>query len=196
MKRFTTVLLTLFLHFSCIAQTTKEEQFKVTLHQLVIAFSKQESKIVAKYIDQKVGIYQLDRIGVYDHYNHLKTITFSDTTYPNILFKKCKNVKFLTLKYAQLPTWDCDKGVWSKKGLFVDTTKKDHILSNICKQRKKYIPENIPNKLIRFFYDLENESRRVVLFDNNGIELVIYLSYLDGKWYLTMVDNVSSDCSA
>jgi hypothetical protein len=92
--------------------------------------------------------------------------------------------------------WDCDKEVWSKTGLFVDTTKTNHLLSKICKDRNKYRPDNIPNKTIQYFYDLENDSRRIVLNDKNGIELVFYLTYLNGKWVLTIIDNVSSDCSA
>ncbi len=186
----------LTLKICCLGQTAKERVFTSTVRQIVTAFSKQDSVAIAKFIDKKIGLYQLDRIGVFDHYNHFATLSFSDTTYPQVLFRQSKGVRLFFLKYAKLPIFDCDKEVWSKTGLFVDTMRTDHLASKICKDRNKYIPDNIPKKTIRYFYDLESKSRRIVLSDRNKIELVFYLSYVNGKWVLTIVDNVSSDCSA
>jgi len=132
---------------------------------------------------------------VFDHYNHFKSVTFSEVTYPQVLINQSKNIKLLLLKYAALPIFSCDKGTWSKKGLFVDTTKTDHLLSKICKQRNKNVPDSIAENTIQFFYDLENKSRRVVINDNNNVELVFYLSYINNRWFLTIIDNVSSDGS-
>ena len=190
------MLLLQVLNSFCFGQAVKEQQLIITVQQIVTAFSKQDSAAVAKYISKKTGLYQLDRVGVSDHYNHFTTLSFSDTTYPQVLFRQSKGVQLPSVKYAKLPTWDCDKGVWSKKGLFVDTTKTSHLLSQICKVVNKNKPGNIPVKTVQYFYHLENKSRRIVLFDNNGIELAFYLSYLNGTWYLTIIDNVSSDCSS
>jgi hypothetical protein len=195
MRLLTSLFLLPLFNVFCYGQTTKEQAFETTVKQIVIAFSKQDSVTVAKFIDKKIGFYQLDVGGVFDHYNHFATLSFSDTTYPQVLFRNSKGIQLLSLKYAKLPTWDCDKEVWSKKGLFVDTTKTDHFLSKICKDRNKYVPDNIPDKTIQYFYDIENKSRRIVLFDENKIEIVFYLSYLNGKWFLTIIDNASSDCS-
>lgn len=178
----------------CFGQTTREQAFTLTVKQVVIAFSKQDSSTISKFINKKIGLYQLDRVGVFDHYNHFATLSFSDTTYPQILFRETKGIQLFSVKYTKLPTWDCDKEAWSKKGLFVDTSETDHLLSKICKDRNKDVPGSISNKTIQYFYDLENKSRRIVLFDNKT-ELVFYLSYLNGKWFLTIIDNLSSDCS-
>lgn len=194
MRPFTTISFFLFLNIFCFGQT-KEQKFKSTIEQIVTAFSKQDSIKVSHYINKEIGLYQLDRIGVFDHYNHFRTPSFSNTTYPQVLFSRSKNIKLLPLKYSSLPTFSCNKGTWSKKGLFVDTTKTDHLLSKICKDRNKNLPDSIPKKTIQFFYDLENKSRRIVLNDNSGAELVFYLSYINNKWFLTIIDNVSSDCS-
>jgi hypothetical protein len=196
MRSLTFIILLQLFNVFCFGQTTKEQAFTLTVNQIVIAFSKQDSAAIAKFVDKKIGLFQLDRVGVFDHYNHFATLSFSDTTYPQVLFRNSKGILLPSLKYAKLPTWDCEKEVWSKKGLFVDTTKTDHLLSKICEDRNKYVPDNIPNKTVQYFYDLENKSRRIVLFDSAKIELVFYLSYLNGKWVLTIIDNVSSDCSA
>ena len=189
------LLLLLIAHVLSFGQETKEQQFKTTVQKVVTAFSKQDSAAISKYINKEIGLYQLDRVGVFDNYNHFKTLSFSDKTYPQVLFSQSKNIQLLSLKYATLPRWSCENEAWSKKGLFVDTTRTDHLVSKICKDRNKFVPDHIPDKTIRFFYDLENKSRRIVLFDNNGIELVFYLSFFNGKWFLTIVDNISSDCS-
>lgn len=196
MKPSTVLLLFLFLTNICSGQTTKEQDFKIAVQKIVTAFSKQDSAALAKYINKDIGLYQLDRVGVFDHYNHFKTLSFRDTTYPQVLFKQSKGVTWLPLRYAKLPAWNCNKKAWSKKGLFVDTTTTSHLLSKIARDRNKYVPDNIPKKTIRFFSNLENKSRRIVLYDNNGIELVFYVSYLNQECFLTVVDNVSSDCSA
>ena len=193
MRPITIISLLLFLHSVCFGQT-KEEKFKSIIEQVVSAFAKQDSVKLAKYVNKEIGVYQLDRVGVFNHYNHFKLVSFSDVIYPQVLFNQSKNLKLHPLKYAALPIFSCDKGTWSKKGLFVDTTKTDHFLSKICKQRNKNVPDSIPEKTVRFFYDLENKSRRVVLNDTKGVELVFYLSYINNKWFLTIIDNVSSDC--
>ena len=194
MRPFTIISLCLFLNSCCFGQI-KEQKFKSTIEQIVSAFARQDSLKLIQFINKEIGVYQLDRIGVFDHYNHFKSISFSKTIYPMVLFNQSKNIKLLPLKYSTLPTFSCDKGSWSKTGLFADTTKTDHLLSKICMDRNKNVPDSISKKTIQFFYDLENKSRRIVLSDNSGSELVFYLSYINNKWFLTIIDNVSSDCS-
>ena len=194
MRLFTIIFSFLFLNSFCFGQT-KEQTFKSTIDQIVSAFARQDSLKLARFIHKEIGVYQLDRIGIFDHYNHFTSISFSQNKYPQLLFNQSKNIKLLPLKYSRLPTYSCDQGSWSKTGLFVDTTKKDHLLSTICKDRNKNVPDSIPKKTIQFFYDLENKSRRIVLSDSSGRELVFYLSYINNKWFLTIIDNVSSDCS-
>jgi len=186
------VFLTAF--FFCELTDTKEQQFKITVQAIIDGFSNQDSIKVSKFIDKRRGVYLLHRIGVFDTYDHFPSVTFSNSSYPEILFKSSKGVKYSSINYSTLPKWDCEKA-WSKKGLFVDTTKTDHLVSQICNNRNKYRPDTISVKTIQSFYKLENKSRRIVLYDTHEKELVFYLSYLNGKWYLTIIDSVSSDCS-
>ena len=175
-------------------QSDKEQDFKKVLRAVVLGFSKQDSIAVEKYINKDIGVYQLDRIGIFDHYNHFKAVSFA-SSYPTVLLRNASRIQLLPLKYGSLPVYDCEKE-WSKKGLYVDTTSIDHLPSKICKDWNADAGHQpISNATIQFFRDLENKSRRVVLWDNNKRELVFYLSYLNGKWYLTIVDNVTSDCS-
>ena len=195
MRTLIVMLLLPLLSSLCVGQSTRDQKFETTVRLVIDAFARQDSASVSKHINKEIGLYQLDRIGVFDHFNHFKMISFPSKGYPQVLFGQSKGITILPLTYAGLPTWNCDKDTWSKKGLFVDTTKVDHLLSKICKDRNKHVPDNIPAKRIQFFYELENKSRRIVLYDRNKKELIFYLSYLNDTWYLTIVDYVSSDCS-
>jgi hypothetical protein len=190
-----TILFSLF-SILCFGQNAKELQFKKVIQDIVTAFSKLDEAGVSKYINKDIGIYQLDRIGVFDHYNHFDKVVFNNKNYPQILFNNSKGIQLMPLQYAVLPQWSCEMERWNKTGLFTDTIHTDHLLSNICQTRNKDIPDNIPAKTIQSFRALEKQSRRIVLCDKNQAELVFYLSYIKGKWQLTIVDYVTSDCSA
>jgi hypothetical protein len=192
MRILLTILLLSSINF-CFGQQDKENKFNSALKNVITAFSTQDSTQLSKYIHRDVGINILHRVGVVDTYENFRKISFSDPTYPSILFTMSKGIKTFPLKHGRLPRFDCDK--WSKKGLFVDTTQTDHLLSEICKRRKRYVPDAIPLKLINSFVRLENNSRRIVLIDNNNKELVFYLTYIGNRWYLTILDAVSADCS-
>lgn len=176
-------------------QSSKEQTFTQAVKEIAKAFSTQNKAALSNYINKDIGIYQLDKVGVFGHYNHLKTVSFTNQDYPQVLFTYSKGVKTLPLTYAKLPTWNCDKEQWSKKGMFVDTTKIDHLLSKTCKDRNRFVPDNIPTTLIKQLYALENNSRKVIICDQKGIELVFYVSYINNHWYWTIIDNLSSDCS-
>jgi hypothetical protein len=109
--------------------------------------------------------------------------------------RECSNIHLSALQYRSLPNWLCEGEVWSKNGLFVDTTKIDHMVSEGYKFKRKYQPEDVSIETINFFWQLELQSRRVILQDDKHKELVFYLSYVDNNWYLTIIDKASSDCS-
>lgn len=195
MRLLATVTFLQLLSSLCLAQTSKELKFIETTEQVVNAFATQDSAALSEYIDTEVGVYQLDRIGVYNDFKHYKTISFSATSYPEVVFRQSKNIQFLPLRYETLPSWNCEQDKWSKTGLFADTTVTDHLLSKICNDRNKYVQDDIPKTTIEYFTTLENKSRRIVLYDNKGLELVFYLTWLGERWVLSIVDSVSSDCS-
>ena len=195
MKVLAAILIILASNISSFSQTAKEQKFNSTVKEIISAFSKQESAKVLKFIKKDIGIYLLHRVGAFNDFKHYNSFSFSDPSYPTLLLTSSKGIKILPIKYSSLPTYSCEKESWSKKGLFVDTTKIDHLLSKTCKDRNKYVPDNIPQQKIKYFFDLENKSRRVVINDDNGKELVFYLTYINSKWFLTIIDDVSSDCS-
>jgi hypothetical protein len=82
------------------AQSSKEKDFVKTLKKVVATLTTRDSVILSRYIDKKIGVYILYRIGVVDTYIHFSTLGFSDTTYPNAPFYD--DVKLTPLKYSKL----------------------------------------------------------------------------------------------
>jgi len=87
------------------AQTPKEDAFAKTVKEVMVKLSKRDSAGLSKFIDKKADIYILLVTGTKETYERFSTIGFSDTTYPSYPFYD--NVKFSTIKYASLPTFDC-----------------------------------------------------------------------------------------
>jgi len=191
---FTVTILLLVLPYTCISQEKKEQDFNIAVKEVIQAFSKQDSRLLSRYIHKETGILLLHRIGVFDTYTRYTKINFSDSSYPSALFRTPNKIKSYPLQYDHLPKIDCEKG-WNKNGLFVDTTKTDHLLSKICKERNKWHLDTIPAKKIKYFISLENRSRRVVLVNHHTWDLIFYMTYIDGKWYITIFDTATSDCS-
>jgi len=181
---------TLFSATITFGQSSKEQDFVLTLKKIVTALSSRDSVILSRFIDKKTGVFILNRIGIFNTYEHFATLGFSDTTYPNAPFYDY--VKFTPLKYSTLPKFNCEK--WTKTGTFVDTTRIDHLLSKIAKDPNREF-KKVPTKTINELYKLENKSRRVVIADKNWNELIIYLSFINNKWVLTIIDKVTCDCS-
>jgi hypothetical protein len=172
------------------SQSSKEQAFVNTVKKVAELLSKRDSIGLSKYTNQQ-GVYMLYRIGVFDRYSLIKKIGFSDTTYPNAPFYD--GVRYTKIHYSTIPTFDCEK--WTKTGVFADTSRIDHLLSKTAKNGNRYATQKTPAKTIAAFYALELKSRRVVIADNNGNELIFYLSYLNNKWWLTIIDKVTTDCS-
>ncbi|MGZ8549787.1 MAG: hypothetical protein ACXWV2_03955 [Chitinophagaceae bacterium] len=192
LRNFTITIATFCCATLSFGQSSKEQDFALTLRNVVMALSQRDSLSLSKYIDRKTGVYILNRIGVYDTFEHLAAIGFSDTTYPNTPFYD--KVKLSTIKYSKLPAYDCKTEKWTKTGTFVDTSRIDHLLSKIARDPNREF-KKVPAPTINEIYNLENKSRRVVIADNNWNELIIYLSYINNKWILTIIDKVTCDCS-
>ncbi len=60
----------------------------------------------------------------------------------------------------------------------------------------KYEFIEIDTTTYKKYQNVEQNSRRIVVVDNDGESLVFYLTEIDNQWYLTIIDRVSDDCSA
>ena len=175
------------------AQSPKEMNFQNTAKAVVQKLATRDSAGLSKFIDTTVGVYILYRIGVQDQYKQYKRVNFKDSAYPNAPFYD--EVKLTKLEYSPLPAFDCAKSKWNKYGSFVDTTKTDQLLSKTARRLVLYKKKKITPKAIQSLIELESRSRRIIVANKSGKDLVFYLTLINNKWYLTMIDKITTDCS-
>jgi len=176
-----------------ISCTSKTVQLDQSIHQVVTAFTEHDSTAINQMIHPDVGLHILYRSGVFPVFENIHTIDFSRPVALSFSYLAIKSTA--EIQHANLPTFNCATNQWNKTGLFVDTTDTSHLLSETARQLNEYLDKGIPQDSIRFFHDLEARSERVVLVDEGG-DLVFYLSRINQKWYLTILDRLTSDCNA
>lgn len=164
------------------------------MFQVVKAFNAHDSETLYKLIDPGTGLIVLFKRGVFNEYEITSQIDFGQPI-PEYLPFDDFEVNF-NLSYDRSPLFDCDISEWNKVGLYCDTISVNQLLSKTAKNLKAYRGDEIPDSVITSFEELEEKSRRIVLIDSQGGELIFYLTRTGGSWYLTIIDRVSSDCSA
>ena len=169
-------------------------RFEETCLSIIRAFNNQDSALVNSFIHPNQKITVLFRRGVYDQFDSFEHLSF--TTPSPEYFPYPKFETELPLQYGELPKFDCNSGNWTKLGLYCDTLNCDHLLSKTAINYNRYELRVISQSQIDAFVKLEEISRRIVLTDQHGESLVFYVSLIEGKWYLTILDRVTGDCSA
>lgn len=196
-KLFTPILiLSLLLHLPAKAQDQKETDFKNTCTQILESLSKKKLSGLNSLINTTYGVYVLYRIGVPDEYELYKKL---DGERPFILAEhpvSTKDIKKYSLQYGKLPSYDCGESVWNKKVFMADSAKKYKPVSDIVAFHTKYDGLKLAKKLKDNIKLVEQNSRKVVFTGSKGDGFIFYVFYINGKWWLSIIDTVTTDCSA
>jgi len=176
------------------AQNLKEVKFINTVKTVADLIVKKDTIAIKKYIHKNTGLFFIYRPGVMDCYTNYPAPVFNEQLYPNMVYSK--DIKVDKIQYGKLPEYNCDKENWSKTGCYADTSRSDHLLSTTAKNLVTFMEIEIDKETISRMYQLELNSRRVVIVSPQGSSLIFYLSYISSKWYLTIIDQVTGDCSA
>ena len=187
------ILAALILALNSSCQNTENNEFEKHAIKIVKAFHNQDSQSINQMIHDDLGLIVLFRRGVLDEFENVKKIDFMNPV-PEYLPYFDFQID-TTITYQSLPTYDCDKGKWSKFGLYCDLTRRDSLMSTTAINLTRYREDKISNETIVKFKEIESNSHRIVLIDKEGGVLIFYLTLIDNKWYLTVLDRVSGDCS-
>ena len=170
--------------------------FEYTVQQVTVAFCLRSNYMINELVSDKTGLYVLFRRGVYDTYDKVTKFDF-EIPVPEYWSYPEYSYRYREVWYESLPIFSCNTEEWSKTGLYCDTLKVDNLLSRTAENLVKYEGDvtNIAPEDIRAYKQLEMKSRRVVLVTEED-SLIFYLTLIDGKWYITILDRVTEDCSA
>ena len=205
MKRLKPTLLFLIffllLHVHSIAQNPKEIDFKKACDSVLKSISKKNVSALNSVVNKTYGVYIIYRSGVYDRYTNLKTIKRHDSfgTLVGSVFDwttiNAADLKKFSLNYGRLPEYDCENG-WPKMGYIADSAKRYKPISQIVSFQAKYEETKISKKESSTIKFVEQHSRKVIFAGKEGSGLIFYMIYLNGKWYLSAIDEATTDCSA
>lgn len=188
------IVLTSIILFSTESFCQTDKELENTIFSILKAYSDKDTATLNIFINEETGLYVLFRRGVFDEFEKTMQIDFDKPVpeyFPYFGFEM-----FGKIQYEALPQFDYETESWDKFGLYVDTTYVDNLLSKTAKNLVEYRSDNIEANLIRQFEEIESKSFRIILVDQKGGEFIFYLTKLNGKWVLTIIDRVSSDTSA
>ena len=178
------------------AQANKEAAFKKACGDVLKSISKKQLAALNAFVNPSNGLYILFRIGAMDEYKNVKSL---DGNLPFILKDhplSAADLKKYSLQYGKLPSYDCGDGVWKKRGYIADSAKIFKPISDIVAFRLKYEKEKIAKKDKTAIVFVENNSRKIVFTGSKGDGIIFFMSYINGKWWLSIIDTVTTDCSA
>ena len=172
----------------------RTQSLREAIAGVVDAYQSRDSVRLNRFVHPKHGVIVLYREGVFNLFATVSKIDFDHPVpdyfaYPRITSRA-------NLRYARLPVYNCERNAWSKTGLFCDPSHRDALLSTTAINLRDYRGDGITLQTIGRFRALEAKSVRVVLVDPKGTDFVFYLTKFGSRWYLTVLDRVSSDCSA
>lgn len=133
-----------------------------------------------KYINPNIGVYEKKKIGLlaeFFHTNEIEKTTSSTGTIYQILTNLDEIDINQKLEFYNNLKYNCENSKWNKSGL---------IASKDFNKSGKKLKLDISNLI-------EKNSYMIVLTNN---DIVFYLTNLKGRFYITLIDRMITDCSA
>lgn len=201
---------------SAVTQTTPH--FDATVYQLIDLFNKKNFKEINQYIDKDIGLFivynastspTMRRIEQFKSNNKITENTIPSWVDDELLgFSISGNPK---IQYEQYPTFDpCSEKV-TKLGLYANSKEKNiealkialdyyhwelkhyQFEKNPVWEEYQAIADKIAPKTVKVVY-IENFPGIIPNHEKNIF--IFYLTQLDNKWYLSILDFYTMDCSA
>jgi hypothetical protein len=187
--------------------------FEQTVNHILKLYNEKNQEALSKLINKKVGLYYLYRPGTVDYWQNVKSICFNSKCMLELNIseweKKSLQSQKVNLSYKLQKTNQEIVGCESvlKNGFFIEEGTKNQLFSETI---KKYIiafdsdldseKKKDLNAEIAEIKKVEAKSKRIVLAQNksessDGEAFVFYVTEIDGKWYLSIIDFISFDCS-
>lgn len=188
------------------AQDKKEKDFENTVYTMVKAFEKNDHITINSFIHKKHKLVTMYRIGVADNFSFLDSLEAENMTQGVIMtnFKPLGGIySDYKIKYGKHPEYDCGTEVWDKPpGLYTSRFQVDSVFTSAVRHFMEYDmdhaakEEHISKEQFRAYRNLEKKSRKIFLLSKDGDSQVFSLTWINGKWYFTILDGVAGDCSA
>lgn len=170
-----------------------------SIKHMIYDFSRHDlSMINQKYIHPKFGfynLYKIDDIKTFNHQKQIYNIVESDyyelSNIINDLPSEIKNLPVIEqdVKFDCSPMDDEFYG-WNGDGLYISKNTRTY-LSTMMIRANEVQPNKYTKNDLNKAYFIERTSYKVILTP----ELIFYVNKIDKKWYITLFDRITTDCT-
>lgn len=177
-------------------QENPETEFRKTCSEITNAFAKKSITALNKYINPHTGVFIISRPGAIDAFTHEKKLNGKKPFAIEYPYKDTSAVKKHLVKYGKAPKFNCRTMNWDQEGLVADSSAKFSRLSEIMNFREKNEGAKYSDEEKTQINTIEKHLRKIVFTEiahNRG--LVFYMSYINGKWYLSIIDTAEGSCA-
>ncbi len=174
-------------------------ELKIFIKKVVRSLVKKDLQTINKeLINPKVGFYNLTKVeGIpsFSHqdviYNVIESHTEELSQLMSYISKNAVNYVIIeqNLKFNCSPNNDAFYG-WNGEGLYL-SDKSDGYLSKMLEE-STITKDNKYKEDIKIANFIETQSYKVILTP----DIVFYVNNIDGKWYITLFDRITTDCSS
>lgn len=196
----TYIIVLFFLISSVFSQTKKEIEFEKTLKDVVTFYNNKNFASLNKLINKENGIYFITKNGVYDYWNLQKEFSSDNLQNPyKDMITQQKIYNDFDSIYTKKYNYDCESK--NTEGIFI--TIKDKRFSTLIEKYINYNDLGLDQKELKTqlkkIKKIECTSRKISLISNDksnwGKSFIFYLTYSNNKWFLSIIDFASLDCS-
>ena len=186
------VWIVVFTHATAFSQNQAQQGIAPILSTL---YNGDVEELNTKYIHPTYGLHDLYRVGATDRIRVLFAIPDEETkdsfTLYQQLFSSDKTTTF-SFQWKKV-SFSCDNFSWNQEGVFLSEEKVQPSPLNLIQGQDNRKDSNFTKEEYTKAAFIEEHSIKVIDTEN---DLILYCTKIEGKWYLTVVDRLTTDCSA
>lgn len=191
MRKILTVACLLLISGVVFAQS-KQQKFEQAVTEIMECLAKDDLVTInKKYINPELQLFVLYRMGVPDIFYRTATLE-KDSVYSSPYFYTAALQPGKRVLKLAAVDYDCNHERWTRNGFFYQQNVPKQ-LSDIVAFMKQYEGVDTEAETLEAIGIIEKSSYRIVDTESS---VVFWLSWVNNKWYLTVFDLVSMDCSA
>ncbi|MET3037458.1 hypothetical protein ABXT08_15215 [Chryseobacterium sp. NRRL B-14859] len=216
MKNLLLIVFTSILFSSCGSLHGQNKEIEQFVKKVVEAYNQKDSEKFNQLINKNTGLVLVTTLGANNSWSKVQKVCLdkkclekgiaesAGTPYQSFLEKyKTGSLNLNKIEFTEQSYFECDK--IAKQGIFVASENKFHTLSesvslfikhfrDIIGEEPDQKKKNELEKDRKDFSKIELTGRRITVNSTAGT-FVFYLTRMNGKWYLTIIDFASMDCS-
>jgi hypothetical protein len=136
----------------------------------------------SKYINPKYGLYEVSKLDGKNIFEHKNSITKIKNDVDSFEVKNEKANFYCSTSDDSLYGWD-------KEGIYLNAKTKP-LITPIMEEANIVNPNSYKEEEIEKVDFIEQTSYEVTITYN----MIFYLTLIDDKWYITLIDNATTDC--